>query len=427
VTDLLENFQTAPLADVDPEIAAVLDAELRRQQGTLEMIASENFVPQAVLDAVGSVLTNKYAEGYPGRRYYGGCEEVDVAEQLAIDRALSLFGAEHANVQAHAGAQANNAAYMALIEPGDTILGMALDHGGHLSHGMKSNVSGKLYEPVAYHVRREDLRVDMEEVERLAHEHKPKLIIAGWSAYPRQLDFAAFRAIADATGAKLMVDMAHFAGLVAAGEHPNPVEHADVVTTTIHKTLCGPRSGMILSREEHARAIDRAVFPGQQGGPLMHTIAAKAVALKIAASEQFRERQRQTIANAQALAEGLQAGGIPVLTGGTDVHLVLVDLTPTGLDGQAAEDRLEAVGITVNRNAIPFDERPPMNPSGLRIGTPALTTRGLVEDDMKEIAAVIATALSGDFEAEKDALAERTGNLMDRYPLYPQLSAPATV
>ncbi len=422
-----ENFQTAPLADVDPEIAAVLEAELRRQQGTLEMIASENFVPQAVLDAVGSVLTNKYAEGYPGRRYYGGCEEVDVAEQLAIDRAKQLFGAEHANVQAHAGAQANNAAYMALIEPGDTILGMALDHGGHLSHGMKLNVSGKLYRPVAYHVRRDDLRVDMDEVERLAAEHRPKLIVAGWSAYPRQLDFAAFRAIADSVGAKLMVDMAHFAGLVAAGEHPNPVPHADVVTTTIHKTLCGPRSGMILCRSEHAKAVDKAIFPGQQGGPLMHTIAAKAVALKIAASEQFRSRQRQTIANAQALAQGLQSGGIPVLTGGTDVHLVLVDLTPTGLDGQTAEDRLEEVGITVNRNSIPFDERPPMNPSGLRIGTPALTTRGLVEDDMREIAAVIAAALSGDFDSEKDALVERSRSLMDRYPLYPQLSTPATV
>ncbi len=423
VTELPEDFQTAPLAEVDPEIAAVLDGELRRQQGTLEMIASENFVPQAVLDAVGSVLTNKYAEGYPGRRYYGGCEEVDVAEQLAIDRAKALFGAEHANVQPHAGAQANNAAYMALLEPGDTFLGLALDHGGHLSHGMKINVSGKLYNPVPYHVRREDCLVDMDEVQRLADEHKPKLIVAGWSAYPRQLDFAAFREIADSVGAKLMVDMAHFAGLVAAGEHPNPVEHADVVTTTIHKTLCGPRSGMILCREEHAKAIDKAVFPGQQGGPLMHTIAAKAVALQIAASEQFRARQRQTIANAQALAAGLKAGGVPVLTGGTDVHLVLVDLTPTGLDGQTAEDRLEAVGITVNRNAIPFDERPPMNPSGLRIGTPALTTRGLVEDDMREIAAVIATALSDDFETEKDNLAARTGALMERYPLYPQLAS----
>jgi glycine hydroxymethyltransferase len=426
VSELPDNFQTAPLGDVDPEIAAVLDGELRRQQGTLEMIASENFVPQAVLDAAGSVLTNKYAEGYPGRRYYGGCEEVDVAEELAISRAKSLFGAEHANVQAHAGAQANNAAYMALIEPGDTILGLALDHGGHLSHGMKLNVSGKLYNPVPYHVRREDLLVDMDEVERLANEHRPKLIVAGWSAYPRQLDFAAFRAIADSVGAKLMVDMAHFAGLVAAGEHPNPVEHADVVTTTIHKTLCGPRSGMILCRAEHAKAIDKAIFPGQQGGPLMHTIAAKAVALKIAASEPFAERQRQTVANARAFAAGLEAGGVPVLTGGTDVHLVLVDLTPTGLDGQTAEDRLEAVGITVNRNAIPFDARPPMNPSGLRIGTPALTTRGMGEDEMTEIAAIVVAALGADFDSEQPALAERSRALMERYPLYPQLS-PAAV
>ncbi|HEV7770028.1 MAG TPA: serine hydroxymethyltransferase [Solirubrobacterales bacterium] len=426
MSDLPENFQTAPLGDVDPEIAAVLDGELRRQQGTLEMIASENFVPQAVLDAVGSVLTNKYAVGYPGRRFYGGCVVVDVAEQLAIDRAKALFGAEHANVQAHAGAQANNAAYMALIEPGDTILGMALDHGGHLSHGMKLNVSGKLYNPVPYHVRREDLRVDMDEVAQLAEEHRPALIVAGWSAYPRQLDFAAFRQIADSVGAKLMVDMAHFAGLVAAGEHPNPVELADVVTTTIHKTLCGPRSGMILCRAEHAKAVDKAIFPGQQGGPLMHTIAAKAVALKIAASEQFAARQRQTIANAQAFAAGLEAGGVPVLTGGTDVHLVLVDLTPTGLDGQTAEDRLEAVGITVNRNAIPFDERPPMNPSGLRIGTPALTTRGLVEDDMTEIAAIVVAALGTDFESERAGLVERSRALMDRYPLYPQLT-PTTV
>jgi glycine hydroxymethyltransferase len=427
VTELPDNFQTAPLGEVDPDIAAVLEGELRRQQGTLEMIASENFVPQAVLDAVGSVLTNKYAEGYPGRRYYGGCEEVDVAEELAISRAKEIFGADHVNVQPHAGAQANNAAYMALVEPGDTIMGMALDHGGHLTHGMKLNVSGKLYEVVAYHVRREDLRVDMDEVRRLAEEHRPKVIVAGWSAYPRQLDFAAFREIADSVDARLMVDMAHFAGLVAADEHPNPVPHADVVTTTIHKTLCGPRSGMILCREEHAKAIDKSVFPGQQGGPLMHTIAAKAVSLKIARSEQFRARQRQTIANARAFAEGLQEGGVPVLTGGTDVHLVLVDLTPSGLDGQTAEDRLEEVGITVNRNAIPFDERPPMNPSGLRIGTPALTTRGLVEDDMREIAEVIAVALTDDFESQKGALSERTKALMDRYPLYPQLSTPAAV
>jgi len=425
MADLPDDFQSAPLTEVDPDIARVLDRELARQQGTLEMIASENFVPQAVLDAAGSVLTNKYAEGYPGKRYYGGCEEVDVAEQLAIDRGKELFGAEHANVQPHAGAQANNAAYMAMLEPGDTIMGMALDHGGHLTHGMKLNVSGKLYEVVAYHVRREDLLCDMDEVARLAEEHKPKVIVAGWSAYPRQLDFAAFREIADSVGAKLMVDMAHFAGLVAAGEHPNPVPHADVVTTTIHKTLCGPRSGMILCGEELAADINRSVFPGQQGGPLMHIVAAKAVALKIAASEEFRARQRQTIANARALAEGLAAAGIDVLTGGTDVHLVLVDLTPTGVFGKEAELRLEEVGITVNRNAIPFDERKPMDPSGLRIGTPALTTRGMVEDDMREIAEVIGTALGPDFESEKDSLLERSRTLMDRYPLYPQLSAAA--
>jgi glycine hydroxymethyltransferase len=421
--ELPDNFQAAPLAEVDPEIAQVLRRELERQQNTLEMIAAENFVPQAVLDAVGSVLTNKYAEGYPGRRYYGGCKEVDVAEQLAIDRAKALFGAEHVNVQPHAGAQANNAAYMALLEPGDTIMGMALDHGGHLTHGMKLNVSGKLYNVVAYHVRREDLICDMEEVERLAQEHRPKVIVAGWSAYPRQLDFPAFREIADSVDAKLMVDMAHFAGLVAAGEHPNPVPHAHVTTTTIHKTLCGPRSGMILCDEELAKDIDRSVFPGQQGGPLMHVIAAKAVALGIAGSEQFRARQRQTIANAKAFAEGLKEGGVEVLTGGTDVHLVLVDLTPTGLDGKTAESRLEEVGITVNRNAIPFDERPPMNPSGLRIGTPALTTRGMVEEDMREIAEVVSVALSDRFDAERDSLSERSRALMDRYPLYPQLSA----
>jgi glycine hydroxymethyltransferase len=423
--ELPENFQNAPLSEVDPAIAEVLDRELARQQNTLEMIASENFVPQAVLEAAGSVLTNKYAEGYPGRRYYGGCEEVDVAEQLAIDRAKELFGAEHANVQPHSGAQANNAAYMALIEPGDTIMGLALDHGGHLTHGMKLNASGKLYEVVAYHVSRDDYLVDMEEVERLANEHRPQVIVAGWSAYPRQLDFAAFREIADSVGAKLMVDMAHFAGLVAAGEHPNPVPHAHVTTTTIHKTLAGPRSGMILCDEELQKDIDRSVFPGQQGGPLMHIIAAKAVALGIASSEPFKARQRQTIANARAFADGLQEGGVDVLTGGTDVHLVLVDLTRTGLDGKTAETRLEEVGITVNRNAIPFDERPPMNPSGLRIGTPALTTRGFLEDDMREIAEVVAVALSDRFEDDKDSLAERTRSLMERYPLYPELAAAA--
>ncbi len=419
-----ERIMVALLSEVDPEIDWVLRRELERQRNTLEMIASENFVPQAVLEAVGCVLTNKYAEGYPGKRYYGGCDEVDVAEQLAIDRTKELFGAEHVNVQPHSGAQANNAAYMTLLEPGDTFLGLALDHGGHLTHGMKINVSGRLYDPVPYHVNREDHRVDMGEVERLAHEHQPKLIVAGWSAYPRRLDFAAFREIADAVGAKLMVDMAHFAGLVAAGLHPNPVEYADVVTTTVHKTLCGPRSGMILCREEYAKKVNSAVFPGQQGGPLMHVIAAKAVAMRIAQTEQFRVRQRQTVANARVLAEELNAGGIDVLTGGTDVHLVLVDLTSTGLDGQTAEDRLEKVGITVNRNAIPFDERPPMNPSGLRIGTPALTTRGMVEEDMREIARIIVAALLGDdFESERGPLMERSRGLMVRYPLYPHLSS----
>ena len=416
-----EQLLDAELADVDPEVAAALDGELARQRDTLEMIASENFVPRAVLEAAGSVLTNKYAEGYPGRRYYGGCEQVDIVETLAIDRAKALFGAGHANVQPHSGAQANNAAYMALIEPGDTIMGLALDHGGHLSHGMKLNVSGKLYKVVPYHVSREDLRVDMEEVARLAEETKPDLIVAGWSAYPRQLDFPAFREIADSVDARLMVDMAHFAGLVAAGEHPNPVPYADVVTTTIHKTLGGPRSGMILSTEDLKADINRAVFPGQQGGPLMHVIAAKAVALGLASTDEFAERQRRTIANAKALAAGLMVGGIDVLTGGTDVHLVLVDLTSTGLDGQTGEDRLDQVGITVNRNAIPFDERPPMNPSGLRIGTPALTTRGFTPEDMTEIAAIIATALSDGFEGERESLITRSRSLMDKHPLYPGL------
>ncbi len=424
LADFPEGYMTAPLSEVDPQIQEVLERELERQRNTLEMIASENFVPQAVLEAVGSVLTNKYAEGYPGKRYYGGCREVDVAEQLAIDRAKEIFGADHVNVQPHSGAQANNAAYMALLEPGDTFLGLALDHGGHLSHGMKVNVSGRLYNPVPYHVRRKDFLVDMDEVKRLAKDHKPKLIVAGWSAYPRQLDFVAFREIADSVGAKLMVDMAHFAGLVAAGLHPNPVEYADVVTTTVHKTLAGPRSGMILCRKEYAKKIDSAVFPGQQGGPLMHVVAAKAVALRIAQTEGFRARQRQTVANAQALAKELQKNGINVLTGGTDVHLILVDLTSTGLDGKTAEDRLEKVGITVNRNAIPFDPRPPMNPSGLRIGTPALTTRGLVEEDMREIARIIARALGKDFDKEHESLLERSQALMRKYPLYNGSSFP---
>jgi glycine hydroxymethyltransferase len=417
-----EQLMDASLAEVDPEVAAAVGGELTRQRETLEMIASENFVPRAILEAVGSVLTNKYAEGYPGRRYYGGCEQVDIVETLAIERAKQVFGAEHANVQPHSGAQANNAVYMALLEPGDTILGLALDHGGHLSHGMKLNISGKLYNPVPYHVSREDQRVDMDEVASLAEEHRPKLIIAGWSAYSRQLDFAAFREIADSVGARLMVDMAHFAGLVAAGEHPNPVPYADVATTTIHKTLGGPRSGMILCREELKADINRAVFPGQQGGPLMHVIAGKAVALGIASTEEFAERQRRTIANARSLAEGLIEGGVDVVTGGTDTHLVLVDLTTTGLDGQTGEDRLDQVAITVNRNTIPFDPRPPMNPSGLRIGTPALTTRGFEPEDMSEVAAIIAAALtSQQFETDRDGLAGRSRVLMEKYPLYPSL------
>ncbi len=427
MTDSEQDFLNRPVAEVDPEVAAVLRDELHRQQSTLEMIASENFVPRAVLEAQGSVLTNKYAEGYPGRRYYGGCEHVDVAEQLAIDRAKGLFGAEHANVQPHAGAQANAAVYHALLRPGDKLMGLSLSHGGHLTHGMKLNVSGRLYEIVAYEVDRETSRVDMDAVGEIARRERPKMIVAGWSAYPRQLDFPAFRAIADEVGALLMVDMAHFAGLVAAGEHPSPVPHADVVTTTVHKTLGGPRSGMILCRSEHAKAVDSAVFPGQQGGPLEHVIAAKAVAMRIAAGEPFRERQRRTVEGARAVADALtRAGhGISVLTGGTDVHLALVDLRESQLDGRQAEDRLHQIGITVNRNAVPFDPRPPMVTSGLRIGTPALATRGLQVDDFAEAGAIIAAALAPDFETHRDDLAERVATLAERFPLYEHLDTPA--
>jgi glycine hydroxymethyltransferase len=415
-----------PVGEVDPEIARVLEDEVRRQDRTLEMIASENFVPQAVLDCQGSVLTNKYAEGYPGRRYYGGCEHVDVAEQLAIDRGRALFGADHVNVQPHAGAQANAAVFHALLRPGDGILGMRLDHGGHLTHGMKINFSGRLYDISSYGVRVDDSRVDMEEVERVAHEQRPKLILAGWSAYSRQLDFTAFREIADSVGALLMVDMAHFAGLVAAGEHPSPIPHADVVTTTTHKTLAGGRGGMILCRSEHAKKIDSAVFPGQQGGPLMHVVAAKAVALRIAASETFRERQQRTRAGAAALAEELLVRGVNVLTGGTDVHLVLVDLRESELDGQQAEDRLDEVGITVNRNAVPFDPRPPAVSSGLRIGTPALATRGFGEDEFREVGRVIAAALGAGWDDSlRGELADRTRALAERHPLYQQLTGAA--
>jgi glycine hydroxymethyltransferase len=429
-SDLSPDFFTRPLADVDPEVADALGRELERQQRTLEMIASENFVPQSILECQGSVLTNKYAEGYPGRRYYGGCEYVDIIEQLAIDRAKALFGAEHANVQPHAGAQANTAVYHALLQPGDTIMGLALPHGGHLSHGMKLNVSGRLYDIAPYEVDRETSLIDMDQVERIAKERRPKLLLAGWSAYPRQLDFERFRAIADEVGAILMVDMAHFAGLVAAGLHPNPVPYADVVTSTVHKTLGGARGGLILSTEEHAKAINSAVFPGQQGGPLEHVIAGKAVAFKIAATDLFRERQQRTIDGAKAVAEALLTGtppthGVNVLTGGTDVHLVLVDLRESEIDGQQSEDRLHDVGITVNRNAVPFDPRPPMITSGLRVGTSALATRGLRVDDFREVGDIIATALTPSFEAKRDELTERVTAIADRYPLYEQLGAGA--
>ncbi|NYV73874.1 serine hydroxymethyltransferase [Streptomyces sp. UH6] len=417
-----------PLHQLDPEVAAAIDAELTRQQSTLEMIASENFAPVAVMEAQGSVLTNKYAEGYPGRRYYGGCEHVDVIEQIAIDRLKELFGAEHANVQPHSGAQANAAVMHALIRPGDTIMGLDLAHGGHLTHGMKINFSGRLYDVVPYHVG-EDGQVDMAEVERLAKESRPKLIVAGWSAYPRQLDFAAFRRIADEVGAYLMVDMSHFAGLVAAGLHPSPVPHAHVVTTTTHKTLGGPRGGVILSTAELAKKINSAVFPGQQGGPLEHVIAGKAVAFKVAASDEFKDRQRRTLEGSRILAERLvrddvTAAGVSVLSGGTDVHLVLVDLRDSELDGQQAEDRLHEIGITVNRNAVPNDPRPPMVTSGLRVGTPALATRGFGAEDFAEVADVIAEALKAPSPFPADtaaALGARVEALAAKHPLYPAL------
>jgi glycine hydroxymethyltransferase len=422
-----QHDQPDSLASIDPEIAAAIGSELGRQRSTLEMIASENFAPAAVLEAQGSVLTNKYAEGYPGRRYYGGCEFVDVAEQLAIDRAKALFGADcpheiHANVQPHSGAQANTAVYFALLQHGDTILGLDLAHGGHLTHGMRLNYSGKVLNVVPYHVRADDGLVDMDEVVALAAEHRPKMIIAGWSAYPRRLDFPAFREIADSVDALLLVDMAHFAGLVAAGLHPSPVPYADIVTTTTHKTLCGPRGGLILCREEYAKKINSAVFPGMQGGPLEHVIAAKAVALKIAATEEFAERQARTVDGARAIAARLLEddcgkAGVKVLTGGTDVHLVLVDLVDSEITGRDAEDRLHDIGITVNRNAVPNDPRPPMVTSGLRVGTPALATRGFQAADFAEVADILALALQPSFDAP--ALSARVRALTDKYPLYP--------
>src|SRR5690554_6170205 len=422
------SVMNATLQDYDPEIAAVLDGELARQQQTLEMIASENFVPRAVLQAQGSVLTNKYAEGYPGKRYYGGCEQVDIAENLAIERAKSLFGAAFANVQPHSGATANAAVLHAIARPGDKVLGLSLPHGGHLTHGMKINFSGRLYDIAAYGVDEQTHRIDMDQVREQALAERPKVIIAGWSAYPRHLDFAAFRSIADEVGAYLWTDMAHFAGLVAAGLHPNPVPHSDVVSTTIHKTLGGPRSGMILARDAEAlgKKLDSAVFPGQQGGPLMHVIAAKAVALKVAAGEEFADRQRRTLEGARIIAERLTApavaeAGVSVLTGGTDVHLVLVDLRSSALDGQQAEDLLHSVGITVNRNAVPFDPRPPRVTSGLRIGTPALAARGFGDAEFSEVADIIALALAGGGKADVDALRARVDRLADNFPLYPGL------
>ncbi|QAY64529.1 serine hydroxymethyltransferase [Xylanimonas allomyrinae] len=417
---------TGTLADVDPEIAAVLDGELARQRDTLEMIASENFVPNAVLQAQGSVLTNKYAEGYPGKRYYGGCEQVDIAENLAIARARTLFGAEHVNVQPHSGAQANAAVLHALATAGDRILGLELAHGGHLTHGMKINFSGRLYDVGSYGVDPQTYRIEMDEVRTKALQHRPEVIIAGWSAYPRHLDFAAFREIADEVGAKLWVDMAHFAGLVAAGLHPSPVPHADVVSSTVHKTIGGPRSGFILAKEQWGKKIDSAVFPGQQGGPLMHVVAAKAVAFKVAASESFKDRQERTLRGAQIIAARLSepdvaAAGASVLTGGTDVHLVLVDLRSSALDGQQAEDLLHDAGITVNRNAVPFDPRPPRVTSGLRIGTPALATRGFGDAEFTEVADIIAVALRDGAAADVEALRARVRTLTESYPLYPGL------
>ena len=419
--DVPATSLTRSLSELDPEIAAAMAGELTRERDTLEMIASENFVPRAVLQAQGSVLTNKYAEGYPGRRYYGGCEHVDVVETLARDRAKELFGAEYANVQPHSGAQANAAVLSALMGPGDRLLGLDLAHGGHLTHGMRLNFSGKLYRTHFYGVSEADYRIDMEAVRRIARNTAPRVIVAGWSAYPRHQDFAAFRAIADEVGAYLWVDMAHFAGLVAAGLHPSPVPYADIVSSTVHKTLGGPRSGMILAKQEFAKKLNSAVFPGQQGGPLMHAIAAKAVAFNIAAGAEFAERQSRTLSGAAILAERLggadvKSRGINVLTGGTDVHLVLVDLRHSELDGQQAEDLLHDIGITVNRNAVPFDPRPPMVTSGLRIGTAALATRGFGDTEFTEVADIIATALSG--EPDTTALRTRVTELARALPLY---------
>jgi len=414
--ETFQHLTTAGLADVDPDIAALLERETERQRGQIELIASENFTWPAVFEAIGSTPTNKYAEGYPGRRYYGGCEVVDEIEQLAIDRAKELFGAEHANVQPHAGAQTNMAVYMAVLQPGDTILSLELAHGGHLTHGLKVNFSGRLYTIAHYGVSRATNVVDYDDVLAKARDCKPRLIICGGSAYPRTVDSAKFREIADDVGALLLCDMAHFAGLVAAGLHPNPVDHCDFVTSTTHKTLAGPRSGFVLCREEHAQAVDRAVFPGMQGGPLEHTIAAKATCFKIAATEAFRDYQRQVRANADTLAETLIDGGLDVLTGGTDTHLLQLDLRRTEWTGKDAEERLHEVKLTVNRNTVPFDERKPTIASGVRIGTPAATMRGFDEDDFREVGRIIVEAL-GD-SPDLNALRSRAEALCAKRPLY---------
>jgi glycine hydroxymethyltransferase len=417
--------QTIPmwrtLAEADPEIAEAIRNELHRQNNGLELIASENFVSRAILEAAGSVFTNKYAEGYPGRRYYGGCEYADVVERAAIARAKSLFGAEHANVQPHSGAQANMAVYFTLLKPGDTVLGMNLAHGGHLTHGHPLNFSGKLYTIVPYGVRKEDERIDYDELDRLADEHKPKMIMVGASAYPRIIDFARIRKAADRIGAPVVTDMAHIAGLVAAGVHPSPVPHSDFVTTTTHKTLRGPRAGMVLCREQYAKDLDRTVFPGIQGGPLMHIIAAKAVCLKEAAEPAFAEYQRQIARNAQTLARALSSAGFRLVSGGTDTHLMLVDVFSRGITGKVAEAALGKAGITVNKNAIPFDQNPPRVASGIRIGTPAVTTRGMKEPEMEIVAGLIARALATpDDDGALGMIRAEVEVLCRKFPLYPE-------
>jgi glycine hydroxymethyltransferase len=420
ITDSPVSLRQRPLRDSDPAIAVVLHDETTRQNTGLELIASENFVSRAVLEAAGSVLTNKYAEGYPGRRYYGGCEHVDVAESLAIERALALFGADHANVQPHSGAQANMAAYFALVRAGDTVLGMDLAHGGHLTHGHPLNFSGQLYNMVAYGVRRDDQRIDYDELERLAREQTPKMIMVGASAYPRIIDFARIRQVADEVGAVMVTDMAHIAGLVATGVHPTPVPHSDIVTTTTHKTLRGPRGGLVLCREAHAKAVNRALFPGVQGGPLMHVIAAKAVCFKEASEPAFADYQRQTVANAARLGTALVDAGFRLVSGGTDNHLLLVDVFSKGITGKSAEAALGRAGITVNKNAIPFDDNPPMVASGIRIGTPAITTRGMAEPEMDIIASFIARVLADpDDGAVGTMVRTEVEALCDRFPLYP--------